>query len=137
VKSELHIFCQTWSQNYIFVKSKLHICLWKTPVRGVRTTYLPVENLHSWSQDYIFESLFLEREVRTTYFVKSELHISWSQNYIFVKSELHIWVDLPQPVENFSICSVMVFRKRNILWFWIGFYYVLTQICSSDFTIYE
>ena len=31
-KSELHIECQKGSQNYILVKSELHICLWKTCV---------------------------------------------------------------------------------------------------------
>jgi hypothetical protein len=68
VKSELHIESQKGSQNYIFVKSKLHICLWKTCI--------------SWSRNYIFLGVG-----------KSELHISWSQNYIFeknVKSGLRI-----------------------------------------------
>ena len=83
VESELHIrgvrtihFRASWSQNYIFVESELHI-------RGVRTTY-------SWSQNYIFveSELYILRCFYT--FVESELHISWSQNYIFVESELHI-----------------------------------------------
>ena len=123
VKSELHIRTdnfQSWSQNYIFfakrgvrttyswsqsyifacgklrfVESELHICLWKIFIRGVRTTYLNhyfwnvKSELHiSWSQNYIF------RGVKTTY--------SWSQNYIFGWICRSLWKTFPFVVLWFS-----------------------------------
>jgi hypothetical protein len=65
---------QKGSQNYIFVKSELHISLFIICKREVKATYFKGLG----SQSYIL------CEVKATYFVKSELHIypqKGSQNY--------------------------------------------------------